>query len=321
MKLVTQTGTSLTLESIQPSQALYIKLGQAGAWESDCITRDQTLRLDYREAPHDLCLRGKWDEVREKYKALRKDIGAATRDSKQIRLFYESDETVLWITFFGDRLYWCFSKPEITVLEDKSKTRPVIGQWRSTDIKENPLQKNQLSGRLLSTEGFRGTICSVKEFDYVVQRINGKPLKEIAKTKEALSALQQKIETLIRGLHWKDFEILIDLIFRQAGWQRISVLGGTEKTIDLDLLSPITLERYAVQIKSKSSLAEFEHYQRRFADMQGYARIYFVVHTPSSDLTQTVGESSRDIELLLPNRIAKLAVQYGLTDWIIDKAS
>lgn len=320
-KATTQTGVTLTLESIQPSKALYIKLGQGGVWERGCITRDQTLRLGYRETPHDLCLRGKWDEVREEYKALRKDIGAATRDSNQIRLFYESDETVLWITFFGDRMFWCFSKPEITLLEDKSKTRPVIGRWCSTDINENPLQKNQLSGRLLSTEGFRGTICSVKEIDYVVQRINGKPPREIAKAKEALSALQQKIETLICGLHWKDFEILIDLIFRQAGWQRVSVLGGTEKTIDLDLLSPITLERYAVQVKSESSLAEFEHYQRRFADMQGYARIYFVVHTPSPDLTQTAGESSRDIELLLPNRIAKLAVQYGLTDWIIDKAS
>lgn len=311
----------MTSKAIRPSRALYIKLGLAGAWESDCITRDQTLRLDYREAPHDLCLRGKWDEVREIYKAFRKDIGAATRDSKQIRLFYESDETVLWITFFGDRMYWCFSKPEITLLEDKSKIRPVIGQWRSTDIKNNPLQKNQLSGRLLSTEGFRGTICSVKEFDYLVQRINGRPLKQIGEAKEALLTLEQKIETLIRALHWKDFEILIDLIFRQAGWQRVSDLGGTQKTIDLDLLSPMTLERYAVQIKSEADLADFEDYQRKFADMQSYTRIYFVVHTPSSNLIQAEGISGSDTELLLPKRIAELAVQYGLLNWIIEKGS
>ncbi len=194
-------------------------------------------------APHDVCLQGEWDEVREIYKPLRKDIGTATRDSKQIGLFYESDERVLWITFFGDRMYWCFSKPEITLLEDKSKTRPVIGQWRPTDINDKPLQKNQLSGRLLSTEGFRGTICSVKEFDYLVQRINGKPLKQKAEAEKALLTLEEKIETLIRGVHQKDFEILIDLIFRQAGWQIVSVLGGTQKTIDLDLLSPITLKR------------------------------------------------------------------------------
>ncbi|MBA3356762.1 MAG: hypothetical protein H0U18_12670 [Pyrinomonadaceae bacterium] len=128
-------------------------------------------------------------------------------------------------------------------MEDKSKTRPVIGQWRPTDINDKPLQKNQLSGRLLSTEGFRGTICSVKEFDYLVQRINGKPLKQKAEAEKALLTLEEKIETLIRGVHQKDFEILIDLIFRQAGWQIVSVLGGTQKTIDLDLLSPITLKR------------------------------------------------------------------------------
>lgn len=311
----------MTSKPIRPSTALYIKLGQAGAWETDCITRDQTLQLDYREAPHDLCLHGKWDEVRETYKSLRDDIGAATRDAKQIRLFYESDETVLWITFFGDRMYWCFSKPKITLLEDKSKTRPVIGQWRSTDINGNALNKNQLSGRLLSTEGFRGTICSVKEFPYLVQRINGEPLKQIDEANEALSTLKQKIETLIRGLHWKDFEILIDLIFRQAGWQRVSILGGTEKTIDLDLLSPITRERYAVQIKSKAGLADFENYQRKFADMQSYSRIYFVVHTPSPNLIQAADTSTGDIELLLPERIAELAVQFALADWIINKGS
>lgn len=228
--LITRWIAWLRIEKQQPKKEyyigfVYIKLGLAGAWESDCITRDQTLRLDYREAPHDLCLRGKWDEVREIYKAFRKDIGAATSDSKQIRLFYESDETVLWITFFGDRMYWCFSKPEITLLEDKSKIRPVIGHWRSTDIKNNPLQKNQLSGRLLSTEGFRGTICSVKEFDYLVQRINGKPLKQIGEAKEALLTLEQKIETLIRALHWKDFEILIDLIFSPSGLAEGQRLG------------------------------------------------------------------------------------------------
>lgn len=275
--------------------------------------------MDYHEASHELCVKGEWDEVRETYKALRKDIGTATRDSKQIRLFYESDETVLWITFFGDLMYWCFSIPEITLLEDKSKTRPVIGQWRSTDIQDKPLQKNQLSGRLLSTEGFRGTICSVKEFDNVVQRINGKPFREIGEAKEALLALEQKIETLIRGLHWKDFEILIDLIFREAGWQRVSDLGGTQKTIDLDLFSPMTLERYAVQIKSEADLSDFEDYQRRFADMQSYTRIYFVVRTPSPNLTRAEDSTPDTIELLLPNRIAKLAVQYGLTDWVITK--
>jgi len=305
---------------IRPSRALYIKLGQGGAWEKECITETQVLRLGYQEASHDLCLSGKWDLVRDELKAIRKDAGAATRDTNQIRLFYESDETVLWITFFSDRLYWCFSEPEITLLTDGSKVRPAMGRWRSTDVKGKPLQKNHLSGKLLSMEGFRGTICSVREFDYLVERINGQVSKEIEEALEAMSMLEHKIEALIRRFHWKDFEILVDLIFRQAGWQRVSVLGENEKTIDLDLLSPITSERYAVQIKSKASRAELESYQRRFTDMQGYSRLYFVVHTPSRDLidAEVVGG---DLELLLPDKIAHLAVKYGLADWVNAKAS
>src|SRR5258707_10261705 len=122
-----------TSAPIEPSQALYIKLGQGGSWENECINDASTLRLGYQEASHDLCLKGSWDLVQDELKAIRKDVGTATRDMNQIRLFYESDETVLWTTFFADRLYWCFSRREINLLPDKSKTRPVIGQWRSTD--------------------------------------------------------------------------------------------------------------------------------------------------------------------------------------------
>jgi hypothetical protein len=313
----------VTIAPIKPSMALYIKLGRGGRWESDCIKRDQTLRLGYREVSHDLCLQGRWDKVREELlKTLRKSPGAATRDTYQIRLFYESDESVLWITFFGDRLYWCFSKPEVALLPDKSKTRPAIGMWSCEDIEGRSLQKSQLSGRLLSMQGFQGTICSVKESEYLVQKINGHIPEEVEEAQVVLSELERKIETIIQSLHWKDFEVLIDLIFRQAGWQRVSELGETLKTLDLDLVSPITSERYGVQVKSRAGLAEFEDYQQRFADMQGYTRLYFVVHTPSRDLEDLAqSKIPKDIELWLPQDIAHRAVMYGLTDWIITKAS
>jgi hypothetical protein len=53
---------------------------------------------------------------------------------------------------------------------------------------------------------------------------------------------------IIKELHPKDLEIFTDLVFRQSGWQRVGVSGGTEKDIDLDLISPVTGERIAVQI-------------------------------------------------------------------------
>jgi hypothetical protein len=308
----------MTVEFIKPSSALYIKLGRGGKYEREAIERNH-LRLGYREISHELCLQGKWEDVLEELKSVSEFSGVAIRHTNQIRLFYESDDSVLWVTFFGDRLYWCFSKREVTLLPDKWKTRPVIGQWSSVDINGKPLSKSQLSGKLLSMQGFRGTICSVKEFEYLVQKINGHIPKEVEEAQATLLKLERKIEFIIQSLHWKDFEILIDLIFRQAGWQRVSELGKTQKTIDLDLVSPITSERYGVQIKSKANLEEFENYQQQFADMQGYTRLYFVVHTPSRDLARA--KTSEEVELWLSRDIAHWAVKYGLTDWIIDKAS
>jgi hypothetical protein len=306
------------MKKINPRKALYIKLGREGSWERDCIEHDQTLRLGYREASHDFCLKGKWDMVTQQLRAIRKDLGAATRDVNQIRAFYESDEDVLWVTFYGDRLWWCFSRPQVTQLGDKTKTRPSVGKWISTDITDKPLQISQLSGKLVSMQGFRGTICSVREIEYLVQKINGDEPKAVKAARETQSDLEQKLEVIIRGLHWKDFEILIDLVFRQAGWQRISAVGEAQKTLDLDLLSPITSERYGVQIKSRASMTDFKSYQQQFKDMQGYARFYFVVHTPSRDLEQS--PKSDDFQLLLLPDIARLATKYGLTDWIIAKA-
>lgn len=303
---------------INPKLAYYIKLGRGGDWERECVEEKQTLRLGYREIPDDLCRQGKWDEVQEVLKGIREDSGAATRDKNQVRAFYEADENALWVTFFGDRLYWCFSKPEITLLPDKTKIRSVIGPWSSTDIQGNPLQKFQLSGSLLRMQGFRGTICKVKELKYLVRKINGVVEPEVESALQAKAEFESKVEALIRKLNWKDFELLIDLIFRQAGWQRMGVVGKTEKAIDLDLQYPITGERFLVQVKSSAGLRQLQNFGERMAEYQDYDRAYFVVHTPSSDLAKA---QVNDIEIWLPRDIAHRVVLYGLADWLITKVS
>lgn len=303
----------------RPSAGLYIKLGRGGKYERICIEEDQSLRLGYGSAPHQLCVAGEWDRVHQHLEAERGSSGVASRDVTQIKHFYEADETVLWVTFYGDRLYWCFSRPEIELLPDGTKRRPVIGRWRSRDIRGEPLEKSRLSGKLLSMEGFRGTICSVREFQYLQQKINGRVPEDVRRAEAALSELEQTVETLIHNLYWMDFEILVDLVFRQAGWHRVSELGKRLKTLDLDLISPLTAERYGVQVKSEADLAEFEAYQTKFTDMQGYSRLYFVVHSPAHDLREA--KPAEDVELWLPDDIARWVVRYGLAEWVIDKTS
>jgi hypothetical protein len=64
------------LITIAPTEVLYIKLGRAGDWEEACLT-EGTLRLGYIETPHDQCLAGKWDKVREERARGRASKGSA----------------------------------------------------------------------------------------------------------------------------------------------------------------------------------------------------------------------------------------------------
>ena len=99
----------------------------------------------------------------------------------------------------------------------------------------------------------------------------------------------------------------------------MSALGETLKTLDLTLVSPITAERSGVQVKSTANRAEFERYGREFERMPDFSRFYFVVHTPSEDLARVPTDDR--FELLLPDRVARLAVRYGLTEWVVGKGS
>jgi len=304
---------------IDPQTVYYIKLGKKGEWEKDCLEVSQTIRIGYQETPHEYCLNGKWNLVQDIWREKRDDTGTATRDTNQIRAFYESDDHVLWVTFYGDRLYWSFSKPKVTLLPDKSRSRPAIGSWSSCDITGKPLQKTQISGALLRTQGFRGTICKVKEWKYLVDKINGVVRPEIEEALAAKTVLEQRINVLIRKLTWRDFELLVDLLFRQAGWQRMATLGKTEKTIDLDLYSPITDETILVQVKSSANLTLLQGFISGISDFQDYDRAYFLVHTPSDDLKNA--PIHEDVEVWLPEDISHRVVMLGLAEWVISKVS
>lgn len=307
----------MTIKPINPNKVLYIKLGNKGIWEHECIYEANNLKLGYREVPHESCLNKNWDEVAESLRKIRFSKGAITRDINQIKEFYEAGEGVLWITFHENCLWWCFSTPEITLESNKRKTRPVIDKWYSTDINGDKLTYDRLRGSLVSIQGYQGTICSVKDSNYIIDKINTKTDPDLKKTEDTYQELKQNITNLIQKMHPEDFEILIDLIFRQAGWQRVSKIGGVQKTLDLDLISPISEERYCIQIKSKSNLKEFEEYQKRFEDMQGYSRFYYIVHSPSQDLQNK--ENTDEFRLMFPEKISDLAIKYGLIDWILGK--
>ena len=308
------------MKKIKANKVLFIKLGQGGKFEKECIENNHTLRLGYREVEHKLCLTGQWNKVHDYFTTEENSkTFVATSHSNQIKQFYEEDEKTLWITFYANKLWWCFSKPEITLLTDKTKTRPVIGKWSDKDINGNVLLAGNISGKLLKTQGFRGTICSVPEEKYALAKINSEQMKEVVEVEQAMFNLKTKLTFLIQNLQWKDFETLVDLIFRQAGWQRVGDTGKTQKTLDLELFAPVTGERAIVQIKAQSDLQQFLSYQEQFATMNDYDKFFYVVHTAKNNLSTY--ENETETKLYLVDKVAELTVSAGLVEWVIKKTS
>lgn len=306
---------------IAASQSLFIKLGEKGDWEKDCIEgSNPCIRLGYRSQQHRECLANNWDAVWQYWRTTGdKTEGKATEAMNQVKYFYTEDEQTLWITFYKRKLWWCFASQQVEEWPDGSRARKTLGPWSCKDRLGNDLDVDGLHGELTKVRGFRGTICKVNQADYLVDRINGICPEEVRKAKECLVQFESAIEKLIHRLGWKDFELLCDLIFTRAGWQRISSLGKEEKTIDMKLLSPLSDRRAVVQVKSQADLETFLEYKQRFEEMSGYDEAYFVVHKPSPDLVSYQTDSS--LFLLTADRLAKRVVTSGLSEWLIKKTS
>ena len=67
-------------------------------------------------------------------------------------------------------------------------------------------------------------------------------------------------------------------------------------------------------MKSSASARDFAEFIAK-SSAGGYSRLYFVVHTPLADFTDTPD----NVEVLLPDKIAEKVVDLGLTGWLMKK--
>lgn len=112
--------------------------------------------------------------------------------------------------------------------------------------------------------------------------------------------------------------MLIDLIFAKSGWQRISVLGKTEKDIDLDVFSPVTQKRTFVQVKSSTSTQQIHEYYNSFILYTQYDEMYFVFHSTGVPI-EDIGINDARLHLWDASRVAELVIHAGLIDRLITK--
>jgi len=308
---------------INAKDVRYIKLGPKGIWVDSALAHGE-LHFGYGRVTHELAVEADAKKIKLHLVNLGRDQQAAARDAQEVIDFYHLGEDCLWITFANDRLWWAFAKPEVVWLTEGLKPtgiriRKTIDGWHDTDLNGQPLIMDGLSTKLTRVAAYRRTICRVKESDYLLRRINGIEDPIVARNLNARNSLIDTLQDCIASLHWKDFETLIDIIFSRSGWNRISPLGGSQKTVDLELEQVITNELAAVQVKSVASQKTLDDYIMRIDEAERFDRFFFVCHSPKGEITAPPERS--DVNVWTGKELAATILKMGLHDWVLEKVA
>jgi len=303
---------------ISPKEVFFIKLGPGGRWNQECIEKG-IVKVGFNEIDIRDIVQNKWNKIHDYYS--KESSGPwSSIYTNQIKNFFLADEQTLWITFFNQKLWWCLTEKPIYENPDKTKYKKTINGWSSKDISGKELLMNNLSGTLLAVQGFRSTICGVRESSYIIDKINAKVSADIVLVEKDFNQLAKTVGTLIKKLRPKDFELLVDLIFRGMGCQRVGVVGGPQNTIDIELFSPVIGERYLVQVKSETNFNQFQEYQKRFLEHVSYDKYYYVYHTTTDKKLEKYAENGDSaIVIWRLDDISRYTINAGLIPWLINK--
>jgi hypothetical protein len=305
--------------AIRPTRVRYIKLGEGGTWEKECLDKG-IIRYGFGSANAQrfpLCIARKWDALTKSFIAEGRSKGTATRFTNETRIFFEDDGSTLWITFVGEQLCWGLltADPAERHPDGNGVSRAVAGGWRWKDLNGEQLTKDRLSGALTKLAAYRGTSCKVDVENYVVRRVNGKKTPQVERAVAAVEVMRKSVLELMQDLGPGDFETLVDLVFTSSGWRRLGAVGKVQKTLDLDLMLPSTGERAFVQVKSKTSSAQLATYVAQLDNRGPFDRMFYVFHS---------GEAETDddrVIVLGPDKLAELVLDAGLVNWLVHKVS
>ncbi|HAX92232.1 MAG TPA: hypothetical protein DCY07_08550 [Rhodospirillaceae bacterium] len=300
----------------------YIKLGRKGTWESECFEKG-IIRLGFRSQEYvSLFPSNDWEKkIISCYQD--KNKGTITNYLNQVRSFFLDDGQTLWITFSKRKMWWAFVDPSQSPVKhsDGNGTyRKTLSGWQSKDINGKLLDVSVLSGNLTKTAGFKGTICELgnEAGCYALRRINAIQTPSVEKAEKLCEELCLIIVEMMRQLTPKDFELLVDLVFTTSGWRRLSIVGGTEKTIDMELVLPTTGEKAFIQVKTETNQTEFDdEYLDTFQEMSQFGRMFFVYHTAKKSVIKCDEEK---VTIIDAEQLAKMVLDAGLISWLVEKA-
>jgi len=259
----------------------------------------------------------RWNDIRT-YWAGKVSGGTATSYTNQLKNFYLDQGETLWFTIHKHRLYWTLLGGVEPPLRDEASSFRKCSGWSCSDLNGNETSKSRLAGFIVAKEIFPGTSCPLKdkERDYILHRINGRKLPEVEHAEKSLEMLESDCLNLIKLLDWRDFETLGGLIFETSGWRRVSEVGGSQPTTDIELVLPTTNQRAFVQIKSSTDQRQFDSYESEFRTRRNeFDWMFFVFHTGQ------ITTKNPKVRILGPGEIEKMVVNVGLTQWVIEKVS
>jgi len=188
-------------------------------------------------------------------------------------------------------------------------------KWSNESLSHKRLDIAVLPGTVAAAAGFRATVAKPGAWETILRIIRDEQDDNAIKAANARASYEAAIENMFKRLHWKDFELLIDLVFTRTGWSRISVLGGTQKDIDMEVQNLTTDEIAFVQVKSSAGQAELDYYVDQFrAQSDRYARMIFAVHHAPRGLTPPADD--RRVQVWTGEQIARLVVRLGLGEWV-----
>lgn len=305
----------------RPVAVRYVKLGRGGGWAADAISQG-IVPFGFRQIDHGICAAAEWEVVRRQLEEVGRSKSGISQGLRELRDFYELGSDCLWVTFADGHLWWAFADPEVLPVAEPTEEGPrryrrTVDGWHRQSLTGEPLTIRSLSSALTRVAGYRMTVCKVEREDYLLRRIRGEeePLVHEARTLRA--DLEDVAARMIAQLDWRDFEIMVELIFTRGGWQRQSAIGDGEVNIDLLLDHPTTRETAWVQVKSTAAQAVLDDYLARFKRDGSCDRFYFAVHTPKGTLTLP---NERPLQLWTGTTLARNAISAGLFDWLIERA-
>lgn len=306
--------------AFNPKEIRYIKLGPGGAWASESI-ESGVIPLGYSDIDHALCAAADWDAVRSRFITAGKTARGASQGVRELRDFYELDDQTLWVALARGHLWWTFANgpvelPDRPVEAGPSRIRRTQSGWRCSSLVGEPLTVRTLSSALTKVGSYQMTICNIEARAYLLRRIRGEADALHLEARSISDQMCRVAVSMIRQLHWEEFETLVDLIFARSGWRRVSALGGGQPDVDLVLDQPTTGETAWVQVKTGARQSQLNDYLERFRRDGSCSRFFFVCGNPSSPLHLA---ASPNTHLWVDDALAKATINVGLFDWLIER--